>query len=346
MIENLLKKYADRYRHVQSAISSRVDYVVNGRLLHSYRSKERLIKSDIKSQADNQKSRLCVFSHFDKHGKVEDYIEYYLEKLKNIGCEIVFVSTAELSNSAKEKVSQHANRVITRKNIGRDFGSWKLGLKLTDLQEYEQIVLANDSVYGPLYNLSEIFDEMENRSADMWGITERWEHKYHLQSYFIVFEQPVVESEFFEMFWNEVKYLRGKRNIINRYEMGITEEAILNGYQVDSYIHYSEAVKKHFETVDFEPNKQHIASFDVNPMHFLWRTLIQEFNCPFLKIGLVNGNPSNVPVQDWEPVVRDTEYDIEIAKENLKRRTLRENSRIERERDAKVEESTRTNTGN
>jgi rhamnosyltransferase len=222
-----------------------------------------------------------------------------------------------------KEVSEYAKRVITRKNVGRDFGSWKLGLEVEDYGNYNQVILANDSVYGPLHDLSAVFEEMEGRNLDMWGITESWEYKYHLQSYFLVFEQSIIESNFFEEFWNNMKYLRGKKNIIKKYEIGVTERAILNGFDVDSYIDYSEAVQNHLngQVSDYRnPHATYVLTHETNPMHFLWETLINEFNIPFIKIGLLRDNPSNIPMQHWESVVSNTEYNVELAKENIKRR--------------------------
>ena len=47
-------------------------------------------------------------------------------------------------------------------------------------------MLANDSVYGPLFDLKEILARCD-ASADIWGMTDNRAGGYHLQSYFLLF---------------------------------------------------------------------------------------------------------------------------------------------------------------
>ena len=71
---------------------------------------------------------LCVFAHFDRDGLVEDYVVYYLSKLEKLGCEIVFVSTAESMETEQiEKLRPHCAQT-TYSNLVRPLTSSKFAL--------------------------------------------------------------------------------------------------------------------------------------------------------------------------------------------------------------------------
>lgn len=41
------------------------------------------------------------------------------------------------------------------------------------LTEYDELILANDSFYGPFEDIRKIFAEMESRDLDFWGLMKR-----------------------------------------------------------------------------------------------------------------------------------------------------------------------------
>src|SRR5436189_48293 len=83
---------------------------------------------------------------------------------------------------------------------------------------YEKIIFTNDSIYGPFFNLNNIISYGEKHSLDMWGATDSYMIKYHIQSYFIVFSKSLFLHPLFNKFWDKVYNLGLKNNIIIRYE--------------------------------------------------------------------------------------------------------------------------------
>ena len=146
--------------------------------------------------------RAAVFAHYDIDNIIDDYVIYYLKELKEIADELVFVSCNELSENEKSKLDGIADFVIAEKHDEYDFGSYKRGfVYLTSrLNDFDELIFANDSCYGPLYSLRQIFEEMEKDSrCDFWGITKNRfgaiknkNSKYvsairpHIQSYFLL----------------------------------------------------------------------------------------------------------------------------------------------------------------
>ena len=137
-----------------------------------------------------KKSNICIFSHYDPDGLVDSYVVHYLQELTKCHCDIIFVTTShKLAQEQINKISPYCKKnyhiKITSEWILIHF---KCGLNYIDnLIEYDKLILANDSVYGPFYDLEKLFNYGVVKGLDIWGATDSWAHKYHIQSYFIVF---------------------------------------------------------------------------------------------------------------------------------------------------------------
>ena len=154
--------------------------------------------------------RITVFAHYDKDNIIDDYVINYLKGLKEVSESLIFVSDGELSDFEKSKLYGLADFVIAEKHGEYDFGSYKRGVLKVKEQNLtcEELILANDSCYGPLFPLKKVFDEMQECQCDFWGITE---NKYgikgkerHIQSYFLVFKTQILEDESFVQFFKNV----------------------------------------------------------------------------------------------------------------------------------------------
>ena len=99
--------------------------------------------------------RVVIFAHYDKKNIISDYVIFYLKALKQVADEIVFVSCCLLSDIEKEKISGVASYIISEIHDEYDFGSYKRGfLFLKDrLDDFDELIFANDSCYGPLPTL-------------------------------------------------------------------------------------------------------------------------------------------------------------------------------------------------
>jgi lipopolysaccharide biosynthesis protein len=57
-----------------------------------------------RSSAKDQFMRdFCLFAHFDKDDKVDDYALHYLKHIRDLNFSIVFVSTARLPRSGADR---------------------------------------------------------------------------------------------------------------------------------------------------------------------------------------------------------------------------------------------------
>lgn len=279
--------------------------------------------------------RLVIFSHFDTDDIIDNYVVNYLNALHAISCDIIFVSTSQLADKELERVSDVCISMICRQNIGYDFMSYKTGLFESgiNLKAYDEIVICNDSVYGPFSDLLHIFDSMSIKRCDFWGITTTREKSPHLQSFFIVFKRNIFQSEAFRDFFTNITVLNNKKTIIESYEIGLTNWFVSQGFIYDSYckqvsffarlkafLHSFTSLKKLSPKSVRNRFSKIVILDELNPTIFYWKELLQQ-DGPFLKIELLRKNP--LKMKSTASILRyvknKTQYPTTLIQEHLHR---------------------------
>lgn len=292
----------------------------------------------------DREKRACVFAHFDRDDVVDEYVLFYLNQLLSVAKHIVFVSTASLPESEIAKVESLGVKAIVRENVGYDFYSYKVGLDNLVLEAYEELILCNDSVYGPFYPVVDLFEKDAISQCDFWGVTDNYEINYHLQSYFLVFRRVAFFCDAFRRFWAELEILEDKLEIIRRYEIGLSQRLLQaelvakSVYPVDKinplrfYILWLiQFVKKKSHrvfTIEFYKNLfknlmglKAAATLRVNTTHEDWRHLLESGSSPFVKIELLRDNPCNIDgVENIYDIIDECfDYPVDLIKHHLQR---------------------------
>ena len=258
--------------------------------------------------------RAVVFAHYDKDNLIDDYVVYYVSALKKAGCDVVFVSCKELAQTELEKLNGLVIHTITENHDEYDFGSYKRGFLYLEpkLSEYDELIFANDSCYGPLYPISEVFAEMEKKNCDFWGITKnnfgyikQFKHYFvrrtHIQSYFIAFKNNIFTQEFFANFINSIKHEQEKRDIIINYEIGLSELLIKQGYKFAVLVNAYNRIN--------------------NASVLKWRQLILRYKMPFFKCSLPRlANRNIMTVEGYQDVIKEvSNYPCKLIVNNINR---------------------------
>lgn len=278
--------------------------------------------------------RLVLFIHFDRGGAVRPQVLHYIQEFKANGREVVFVTNSgKLRPEALAELQAHCAAVLVRRNVGYDFGAWAdalqhLGLPRADTQE---VILANDSVFGPLLPLGNVLLQIDYDKADVWGLTESWQVRYHLQSFFLAFGPAALRAAGFRAFWANVRPVPMKTYIVKRYEVGVTQAMMRAGLRCAALWNYEaltamagrDALSRLLEEDETDLGKVdplhamrrkqllHIRErmaerVALNPTSDLWRQLLLA-GFPFIKRELLRDNPSGVrDVGDWAELVRET----------------------------------------
>jgi len=278
-------------------------------------------------------AKVVLFMHFDRRGGVRRQLLDYMRELKENGRDVVFVSNSKkIKPEAMTALQEICVCAIIRKNIGYDFGAWRDALDYLGLPraETEEIICANDSVFGPLLPLGDTLRRLDYARADVWGLTESWQSRYHLQSFFLAFGNAAIHSETFRKFWQSVRPVPVKTYIVKEYEVGITQammrgglscaalwsyEALIklvNREELEKLILMDETQLGKADPIQISRKLQVLRIRDgvarrvpLNPTSDLWRQLLAS-GFPFIKRELLRDNPTRVEdVGDWVEMVRE-----------------------------------------
>lgn len=182
--------------------------------------------------------RLCILSCYDSEGKVRNYLETYIKALKEIADDLVIVVNEPLTESGFDCLKKYTDKVYIRENKGYDAGAYKyiFGEMNYVLDEYDELVLTNDTCFGPFVPFTDIFAKMEKEKIDFWGMNYIENHIIsHLQSNFLVFRKKVFEIV--------MKYFKQKINenttdisdVYVNFEMGLFHFLVKEGYKFGYY---------------------------------------------------------------------------------------------------------------
>jgi rhamnosyltransferase len=202
---------------------------------------------------------------------------------------VVFVTTAGLSDEGRSRLAGRADMVIERENTGYDFYSWKTGLErcATELSGFDEVLLLNSSVLGPVKPLAPVFAAMDKRAIDFWGFTDNYETgTYHLQSFFLVFRRAVLASAAFRNFWRAMQPVSQREAVITAYEVPLLQYFTAAGFRGASYIELAK-LRRRFKMNLFNRRKK----FPMSNPTLLYPQLLHRYGMPFIKIELLRHNP-------------------------------------------------------
>ena len=191
--------------------------------------------------------RVALFIHFDRGGAVRPHVLQYLAALRETGLSVVFVTNSgRLRPEAVTAVRALSDCVIVRRNVGYDFGAMREGIERVGLPrpDTEAVLLVNDSVYGPLQPIGPVVERLNFDTADLWGLTESWQTRYHLQSYFVAFGRAALTSPAWPAFWRSVRPVTSKWWVILKYEVGLTQQFLRLGLRARALWQYEDLFGK------------------------------------------------------------------------------------------------------
>ena len=118
--------------------------------------------------------RLGIFFFYEKNGDVDDFITYYLADLHKNLTELVVVCNGKLSAQGRAAFEQFTDTIIVRENKGLDVWAYKTALDFygwEKLSEYDEIVMTNSTLMGPVRPLREMFEAMWENHRTMRCVT-------------------------------------------------------------------------------------------------------------------------------------------------------------------------------
>jgi lipopolysaccharide biosynthesis protein/GT2 family glycosyltransferase len=234
---------------------------------------------------------VCLFVTYSPNGHIYDHVLTYLAALKAEGLAVVLVVATDGLDKPLTTVLDRIDGILVRINHGWDFAAWAAGLAVfPDLWSANSLILANDSLYGPIgaERLKWVIDAIRSGTHDIIALTDSYQTRYHLMSYFTGLTSGGLAAPAVREFWNAVRSFRdGREKVINAYELTSAERYRASGI----------SFRVLFPTVNDRPEP-------INPTLVSWRELIDR-GFPFLKVQLLRDKLSQCDPSGWRDYLPD-----------------------------------------
>lgn len=195
--------------------------------------------------------RAGIYLFYDAEGVVGSYIDYFLKELKTVVDYLVVVVNGKLTQEGRKKFAALADDFFVRENSGFDAWAYKTAIEYIGwdtLKKFDELVIANYTIYGPVFPFADIFKEMECSTCDFWGmftnyedrnmksffgVPLKWGYKPEsLASNFCVYKSSVLHSYEFYTHWKTLPPIK------NYYESSVFHEWALTKMLADAGFTY------------------------------------------------------------------------------------------------------------
>jgi hypothetical protein len=270
--------------------------------------------------------KLAIFSTYHDLPSHLGYHHFILKSLTGAGFTVMIVHAANSYCHGLAAVDIPNCFAVLKRNIGYDFGSYAVGVfaACDSLQLVDELILINDSILQIADDLAPMIARFRALDADALSCTDSFERKYHLQSYMLWFGPDVCRSNFLPQFMSNYSFTSIKEDAIAEGEIGLSRALLSEGFRIKALFDYeavsSAWIRGYDATVELVRNlpglpldwpgnsfnKTLLERLDIlithvlsgnplNPSHFFWDTLVEDFGFPFIKRELIISNPCNVP---------------------------------------------------
>ena len=187
-------------------------------------------------RTSQQQNRWVVYSTFDPEGRFAQYAVEQVAAYRAACSSVLVVDTSPaVSGERAGAWDTHATAWFQRENQGYDFGSYEAGLRWIRTRARDgsySLLLTNDSCYGPFLPLKPFlqrFDQFEG-PLTVFGITDSYGLRYHLQSYFLYFQPRTIP--YLIDFFSNMGEIHNRSDAINNGEIALSGYLLERGVQL------------------------------------------------------------------------------------------------------------------
>jgi hypothetical protein len=239
-----------------------------------------------------QKTTYCVLYSYFETDKSKKNLTFFLQNGIVENDDIFYVFIVNNDTYQVQIPPQENINVMTRKNLGHDFGSWKHGLESLD-KPFDYYIFMNDTVCGPFLpryipKMIPWYQMFCNLLSDVvklsgltinyfpWGRRENnWEHVQSMMFCTDKIGVDILKKEIFHYSLEQFEdiYNKSRSNFIIQFEIGLSKCIIQNGFEIAA-LYYAD-IKK-YKTGDIWYNNKY------------FNTTVNAFETMFLKTNRVN----------------------------------------------------------
>jgi O-antigen biosynthesis protein len=241
---------------------------------------------------------VALFVTHSATGALKPHILSYVRALADQDIAVFLIAVTDRQLNIRPEVIDAATGVMVRENAGYDFAAWAHALHLyPEIHGTPLLYLVNDSLIGPSTPaaLGRVVARVRASDADLVGLTESHEYRWHIQTYFLGVKPRLLASFRFQRFFDEVKLHDDKDAVIQDYEVRFAQA-------MEDAGHRSEVL---FPSL-----------VPLNPTLFGWRALLAD-GFPFIKALLLRGAFPEADVTGWRMALEKAGFDLALVDATL-----------------------------
>lgn len=187
--------------------------------------------------------RLLVYVVWDRRGEIDDYIPYALAGIRDDVAHILVMVNGRLSDEGRAALTPVADEIVVRENKGYDIWAHKDALDHLGprVDEFDEIVLTNDTWFGPVRPFRPVLERMESQKVHFWGMTDHAREEpnpftgkgvlhYHLQSFWLAVRREMFQSELWQAYWRDLPEMPDYFDAVLKHEAEFTHHFASHGY--------------------------------------------------------------------------------------------------------------------
>lgn len=224
-------------------------------------------------------NRLVIYFHYDPRGQADTACRFAVQAMREQARVLLFVHNGTLAEQSRIWLQENGISFLERENVGLDVGAYREALchiGRETLDTFEEVILMNYTLAGPVRSLQAMFDKMQARTElDFWGLSRHYAMRSrrfgksgmvpeHIQSHFIAVRRPMYED--FWQYWQGMTLPKSYEDSIRFHESRFTSHFAALGYRWDTFV-----------------SGEEWRGIFVNPIMACPRELIVRDGCPFFK---------------------------------------------------------------
>ena len=181
---------------------------------------------------------ICLFVTYAPVATLKPHVATHLSQLMDNGVAVLLVVNTDISPREMvipSTVLRGLAACVVRENVGLDFAAWGHLYSMYGRQfQPDRLMLVNDSIVGPLDKQAFQFmlERLRRSEADVVGLTENYERRYHLQSFFLVFNARALGAVTSVL--DRMVSLPNKDLVIEVYETRLTQYMVAKGLKCEA----------------------------------------------------------------------------------------------------------------
>lgn len=194
-------------------------------------------------------NRLAILCFYEEDGYVDSYVYHLVNELLSIANKMFIVANGKIEEKAKVYFEQHSCEVVVRENKGYDATAYKYVIEMIGrdaIKDFSQIILCNDTFFGPFIPMKSIFAQMNMEECDFWGISYKdTKLVQFIGSYLLVFGEKIIQSDDLWNYFKDMNEIVTYQDARIHFELGVFLYLKRRGYTSASLI----KKKKYFSNV-------------------------------------------------------------------------------------------------